>query len=387
MKLKLFAGRLFLTAIASLAAAGFIHCVINTASAKDYAAEKERELYKNKGVISDVEYDINLKTGKKIKKLINKYNSKGLKIETIEYKPDSQILERRYEYLYDTSSNEISRVEYNIDGIIKSSREFTYDTFGVNLLKEVIFNGKNIAVKLRVYKYDNAGNAIEQYVYGIDDRLESKTTYTYNENHCKTELVIYGKNNIPAVKWIYKYNDKHNLIEAESYDAAGEMTGKWVYSYNEKGLLDKIIGYNSKNAAVTSKKIEYEYRTAAPVTARSIIARKYNTDISKPFIDPEFGDPDAPHIFYFINQVQVSTAEEINKMLDEGKFDINYQGDNGWSALISAASYGNAEGVKALLARGAKTDLKDRRGMTALDYAIKIKNKEIIKILRGNVIK
>ncbi len=355
----------------------------NDAYAGDKSKERERELLKNNNVSAITEYDIAVKTGKKIKKSHSLYNAKGLKTETIEYKLSTQTLDRRLTFSYDTHSNEISQAEYNINGIIKSSRESSYDTAGVKLLKEVFFNNKNIAVKLRVYTCDDANNAIEQITYGIDDKVESKVISAYDSKGCKTEQSVYNPNGEITSKWLYNYDDKGNLTEAISQNGAGDITGKWAYSYDQKGLLDKITGYNSKNIAVTSKKFEYEFRAAAAEAQKSALAHKYNTGDSKPFIDPEFGDPDAPHIINFINQVQTATADEIERMLDEGKFDLNYQGDNGWSALISAASYGNAEGVKTLLARGAKADLKDGRGMTALDYAVRTRNKEIIKLLRG----
>lgn len=382
MKNRVFNTALFLL-IVFAAAAAFSHYYATGAAAKDRLKEKERELLKNNSVAAITEFDIVVKTGKKIKKSHTKYNAKGLKTESIEYKPNTQTLDKRFEFSYDTHSNEISQVEYNINGIIRSSREYSYDTAGVNLLKEVFFNNKNIAVKLRTFNYDGADNAIEQITFGIDDKIESKISSTYDSKGYKTEQSVYDRDNKLISKWLYNYDDKGNLTEAVSQNGTGATTGKWVYSYDQKGLLDKITGYNSKNTAVTSKKFEYEFRAAAPESQKSKLAKKYNTDESKPFIDPEFGDPDAPHVINFINQVQTATAEEIERMLDEGKFDLNYQGDNGWSALISAASYGNTEGVKALLARGAKAELKDGRGMTALDYALKIKNKDMIKLLRG----
>ena len=382
MKLRVFKTALFLlTAFAFAAIFLFYHA--NEAGARDKLKEKDRDTLKNNSVAAITEYDIIVKTGKKIKKSHTKYNAKGLKTESIEYKPNTQTLDRRFEFSYDTHSNEINQVEYSINGIIRSSRESSYDTAGVNLLKEAFFNNKNIAVKLRTFTYDGTDNAIEQTTFGIDDKIESKITSAYDNKGYKTEQSVYDRDNKLVSKWLYNYDDKGNLAEAVSQNGTGDTTGKWVYSYDQKGLLDKITGYNSKSTAVTAKKFEYEFRAAAPESQKSKLAKKYNTDGSKPFIDPEFGDPDAPHVMNFINQVQTATAEEIERMLDDGKFNLNYQSDNGWTALISAASYGNAEGVKTLLARGAKTDLKDGRGMTAIDYAVKIRNKEIIKLLRG----
>ncbi|HOT74737.1 MAG TPA: ankyrin repeat domain-containing protein [Candidatus Wallbacteria bacterium] len=351
--------------------------------AKDKLKEKDRELFKNNRVASVTEYDVSIKNVKKVKKSFSKYDSKGLKTEITEYKPNGKTLEKRFEYSYDTNSNEINQSEYNIDGILKASKESSYDTKGVNLLKEVFFNEKNIVVKVRVFNYDSSDNVIEQITYGIDDNIESKNVLAYDSKGFKTVQATYDKSNKLSSKWLYKYDEKGNLSETVSQDASGNLTSKWVYSYNEKGLIDKITGYNSQNTAVTSKKLEYEFRAKPAEVQKIDIAKIYSGDGSGDCL-PDYTDINAPpRKLLFINRVKTATAEEVDRMIDEGKFDLNYQGDNGWTALIAAASYGNAEAVKALLARGVNTNLKDGRGMTALDYAVKIKSKEVIKLLNG----
>ncbi len=49
--------------------------------------------------------------------------------------------------------------------------------------------------------------------------------------------------------------------------------------------------------------------------------------------------------------------------------DINYQDEDGDSALILAAFYGRAPAVKELIARGAKLTLTDKAGRDALACA------------------
>ncbi|HPG59277.1 MAG TPA: hypothetical protein PKW98_15765, partial [Candidatus Wallbacteria bacterium] len=187
------------TALVLSAAAMFYAAALFTGAgeifAKDKLKEKDRELFKNNLVASVTEYDVSIKNGKKVKKSFSKYDSKGFKTETTEYKQDGKTLDKRFEYSYDTNSNEINQSEYNIDGILKASRESSYDTKGVNLLKEVFFNNKNIAVKARVFNYDGSDNVIEQITYDIDNNIESKNVLAYDSKGFKTVQATYDKSN------------------------------------------------------------------------------------------------------------------------------------------------------------------------------------------------
>jgi len=66
--------------------------------------------------------------------------------------------------------------------------------------------------------------------------------------------------------------------------------------------------------------------------------------------------------------------ENVKLLLADGRVDINLQNEFGYSALIEAVALKDGSQVyqdivKLLLDGGAKTDLKDRTGKTALDYA------------------
>ena len=53
----------------------------------------------------------------------------------------------------------------------------------------------------------------------------------------------------------------------------------------------------------------------------------------------------------------------------------------GWTALHHAANYIHPKIVKLLLEAGARTDLTNHAGQTALDMARRTNNKEILKLL------
>ncbi len=63
--------------------------------------------------------------------------------------------------------------------------------------------------------------------------------------------------------------------------------------------------------------------------------------------------------------------------------DPNAVYDNDLTALMWAAGFGKTATVKALLDAGARTDLKDNRGKTALDMAREGKFDDTVKLLEG----
>ena len=73
--------------------------------------------------------------------------------------------------------------------------------------------------------------------------------------------------------------------------------------------------------------------------------------------------------------------ETVKKMLEFGT-DVNQQ-SNGMTPLMYAARYNKVEIVKLLLENGAKTNLKDQKGFTALRHAELSSAKESIEVLKA----
>ncbi len=68
--------------------------------------------------------------------------------------------------------------------------------------------------------------------------------------------------------------------------------------------------------------------------------------------------------------IQTKSNAEAIALIDSGQFDVNMQTDEGYSLLHYAASAGNLEMVKALIARGADPTLKAPAGGTPYEMAI-----------------
>jgi ankyrin repeat protein len=77
-------------------------------------------------------------------------------------------------------------------------------------------------------------------------------------------------------------------------------------------------------------------------------------------------------------------VETVALLLDRGA-DINHpESSMGWTALIWSTKNGYLETASLLVERGASTSIKDLSGMTALNWALKIKAPELQHLLINN---
>lgn len=353
----------------------------DTAAAKDKTKEREIKIIKDNRISEMTEFDIDISTGERVKKSVSVFDKNGLKKEVSEFKTTGA-LEKRVEYTYETDSNELTCKDYNIDGLLLSSRESHYDNKDKKLSKEAFFDAKNLLLKVRTYTYDDRQNPVEHRMLDKDGKLMMKTANSFNEEGFKTVTSIYGADEKLTAKWEYKYDENKNLTEAVSYDKDNKMTGKWVYEYDKKKLLTSLTGFNSKNAATLSKKYEYERFKIEPkpdAGPREVMTFRSHAEASA--MRSETGEDISPQ--NFIASAEYGTPDELAQKLEAGKFDINYQTESGWTALIAASFFGNADAVEFLLSRGADMNLKDTNGKTALDHARMSQHKNVIKLLTG----
>src|SRR5690349_1342363 len=72
------------------------------------------------------------------------------------------------------------------------------------------------------------------------------------------------------------------------------------------------------------------------------------------------------------------------KSIVEGGGDVNWRLEpSGLTPLMAAATAGHVEVVRFLLAKGARPEAKDARGMTALDRAARDGHKDVVALLRA----
>lgn len=69
--------------------------------------------------------------------------------------------------------------------------------------------------------------------------------------------------------------------------------------------------------------------------------------------------------------------------LNDSRANMNWRDWRGKTMLMNVAEQGNAELVKALIAKGAKLNLESREGKTAADYAQDNKQTAVVELLRS----
>ena len=95
---------------------------------------------------------------------------------------------------------------------------------------------------------------------------------------------------------------------------------------------------------------------------------------ANPNLKDRQGDTALIHLVWWTQYDMVFGGQEENdaqavKMLVDGGADVNARGSGGLTALMRAAGWRHAPALKALLACGAKTDIRDDLGRTALTWA------------------
>nr|MBX2886412.1 ankyrin repeat domain-containing protein [Granulosicoccus sp.] len=80
----------------------------------------------------------------------------------------------------------------------------------------------------------------------------------------------------------------------------------------------------------------------------------------------------------------VANRPELMKFLIERGADVNVANINGDTALIDAAYFGRNENLELLLENGAKPEMKNKQGLTAMDVAKKNEHKSTVKLLEAH---
>jgi len=119
--------------------------------------------------------------------------------------------------------------------------KYSFNDWKGNLIEENFDNldgaGRDIA-----YKYDDNGNVIEECIYTVKGKFDSKSIYSYNTNRNVNEKNLYDENNTLKDVVKYKCEDNGNIIE-ESFDNFIGTGRKITYKYNDKGDMIERIDY------------------------------------------------------------------------------------------------------------------------------------------------
>jgi len=108
-----------------------------------------------------------------------------------------------------------------------------------------------------IQKYDEVGNNIESLSYDSNDDLEDRTILVF-ENGQKKETLSYLGDGSLEDRFIFKYDKAGNRIEEEYYNSEEEIRWKAILKYNDKLLLISRTTCNSFNTIINKKKYHYD---------------------------------------------------------------------------------------------------------------------------------
>ncbi len=125
---------------------------------------------------------------------------------------------------------------------------------------------------------------------------------------------------------------------------------------------------------LTGKQAGLQMPPTGPLSPERINLLKTWIDQGAEWPDELSGDtstspPDAV-VVRMMNALRNGNRQEFKNLVRENPTAVNRKGATGWTPLMYAALYGDAEAVRLLLAKGAEVNLRNEGGGTALMYAV-----------------
>lgn len=270
----------------------------------------------------------------------------------------------------------------------------TADDDGLKALVNAAIN--NDATKLKVLINDNAGasplmRAIAKgNIDMINLLLDKGADVKFSTNHRGFPEIIAKWNNMqPNIKNLLldrSFSPLSIAIESKNVDVINLLLSRGVVVSSYDIYIASMVGHRDILELLLDK-IKWitkpdEYKLCLDgALSRAIISN--NADIIQLLIDRgadknrRIGKHNQPLLSIAIIENKLTSAD----VLIKNKADINAQDTFGASPLMWAAFINNEEAVKMLVDAGAKTNIKDDKGKTALKVAKEKGNKKIIDLL------
>lgn len=233
------------------------------------------------------------------------FNSEGKVTEEISYLSDEEVAEHKtFEYSadglltkaykhyadgsrdkiiyeYDTRGNIISKTVFDADEEVESKAEYAWEN--KHMVKKSLYEyGELVQEEINVFdehdnlvesttwtaedgksktlnQYDDKNNLVKTLVYNNDDKLVSKTLYTFNEsgNPVGAEYEsVRRKSNTTIV-----YDEKGNAIEQTEYNGSGEINNQALRKFNERNeVIETIVTIDQHGMGLNQHyMLTYEY--------------------------------------------------------------------------------------------------------------------------------
>jgi hypothetical protein len=132
---------------------------------------------------------------------------------------------QKWEYLYDKIGNMTGTTINDPEGKLIGKFNYKFDKKG----NQIEYSGTGESETKEKYKYDKEGNMMELDIFGKDNSISEKTTFTYDKNRFKTGTVKstkYTKENLS-----YKNDSNGNIIEENHFNEESKPTIFIKYEY------------------------------------------------------------------------------------------------------------------------------------------------------------
>jgi hypothetical protein len=162
-----------------------------------------------------------------------------------------------YNYQYNDSAQKVKAVMH--DALTKKSYVFRYtrETDGSTKTYRLYENNSQDSILVR--SFDKRGNLASLFLYGKNQNVLWKYTYTYNEQGSPTEELVYSGTEL-AIVYKWKYDALGNLTEYNVCRPSGENCEVWTYKYafDMQGNWIKATEYrNGKPVFIKERQIVY----------------------------------------------------------------------------------------------------------------------------------
>jgi len=139
---------------------------------------------------------------------------------------------------YTESGRLENMTDYNADGTINRTQEYTFDEDG-NLVELIDRMGETI-IKKEVYNYDVAGNLVEKLTYKGDGTIDRKLSNIYSNKSLLIESSDYSNSFDELIlneKKKFEYDNDGNKVKESYVGPEGENWGSAAWTYNASGKV------------------------------------------------------------------------------------------------------------------------------------------------------
>lgn len=159
-----------------------------------------------------------------------KYDKNGYLTETVTYNADGTI-QSRFSYEYNNRGVRTVTTRFNSAGLPINIFKYDYNEHG-NKTKAYRYDLNENLLEYYVYNYDNQSNVIEEIWFDATGKNIFTIEHKYNGER-KSQTRTYDERGKLLYKYIFKYDNAGNIIEELKYDSYNDQTGiiQYIYKY------------------------------------------------------------------------------------------------------------------------------------------------------------